>query len=114
MSIPRDYIRVSKRRPCPICQRPDFCLIHKEGTHAGCSRTQIGCDRDAHGADIMVATTIPTWRHTLTDEQRMRPSSLPKAAPVVHINAHAIHSQCRAQVTADDFTAIAEELASSG
>lgn len=39
MPLPKDYIRVSKRRPCPICGKPDWCLIARDGTNAVCTRT---------------------------------------------------------------------------
>lgn len=29
-SITRDFARVSKRTPCPICNRTDWCLIERE------------------------------------------------------------------------------------
>ncbi len=39
MSLPAEYIRVTKSRPCPICERPDWCLIHKDGQKVVCART---------------------------------------------------------------------------
>jgi hypothetical protein len=32
--------RVSKSHPCPICDRPDWCLIAKDGTAALCQRVE--------------------------------------------------------------------------
>lgn len=39
MPLPPGYIRVSKRRLCPICRHPDWCLISTDGTTAVCTRT---------------------------------------------------------------------------
>lgn len=39
MSIPTGYVRVAKSRPCPICGKPDYCLVHKDGGTALCPRT---------------------------------------------------------------------------
>lgn len=39
MPIPQGYIRVTKRNPCPICKRPDWCLIARDGATAVCTRT---------------------------------------------------------------------------
>lgn len=39
MSLLNDYRRCSKRKPCPICGRPDWCLIARDGMTAICPRT---------------------------------------------------------------------------
>lgn len=31
-------VRVTRRRPCPICQKPDWCMVSPEGTGALCMR----------------------------------------------------------------------------
>ena len=33
-------IRVSRRRPCPICGRPDWCLVAEDGSAAICQRIE--------------------------------------------------------------------------
>lgn len=33
-------IRVSRRRPCPICDRPDWCLVAADGSAAICQRIE--------------------------------------------------------------------------
>lgn len=42
MSIPPGFIRVTPRRPCAICRRPDWCLLSIDGTKAVCARTMSG------------------------------------------------------------------------
>ena len=34
------WIRVSKRLPCPVCGRPDWCLVADDGSAAICPRTE--------------------------------------------------------------------------
>lgn len=35
---PQGFIRVSKSKPCPVCGKPDWCLVAKDGTAAICPR----------------------------------------------------------------------------
>ena len=37
-----DWVHVSEKRPCPICGKPDWCLIAKDGGAAICPRTPSG------------------------------------------------------------------------
>lgn len=39
MSLPPGFIRVTHRRPCPVCGRPDWCLLADDGSKAVCART---------------------------------------------------------------------------
>ncbi len=39
------FHRVSKSRPCPICGRPDWCLLAHDGSAAICPRTPEGAKR---------------------------------------------------------------------
>lgn len=34
--------RVSRQNPCPVCGKPDWCLVAKDGSAAICSRIQEG------------------------------------------------------------------------
>ena len=34
------YSRVSSEHPCPICGKPDWCLIARDGSHAICPRVE--------------------------------------------------------------------------
>ena len=34
-----DWIRVSRQNPCPICGKPDWCLVATDGSVAICPRT---------------------------------------------------------------------------
>lgn len=48
-----DWLRVSKRRPCPICRKPDWCLYHRDGTAAICPRVSDGHSRDLGEAGFL-------------------------------------------------------------
>ena len=59
MTARSDWRRVSKRHPCPICEKPDWCAVSADGAVALCQRVQsskrVGDAgwlhrlRDAHG-----------------------------------------------------------------
>jgi hypothetical protein len=38
MTMPDGWIRVSRPRPCPVCERSDWCLIKIDGSEACCKR----------------------------------------------------------------------------
>ena len=38
MSIPSGFVRARKSRPCPVCGKPDWCLVAADGTRAVCAR----------------------------------------------------------------------------
>lgn len=37
--IPQGFVRVSKSKPCPVCSKPDWCLVAKDGSAAICPRS---------------------------------------------------------------------------
>lgn len=39
MTTSRRWLRVSRRTPCPICGRADWCTVSEDGTAANCPRT---------------------------------------------------------------------------
>lgn len=38
----RGWLRVSRRNPCPVCGKPDWCLVSEDGTAAICPRVEAG------------------------------------------------------------------------
>lgn len=53
-----NWLRVSRRKPCPVCGRPDWCLLAADGSAAICARTAEGSVRRAGEAG---------WLHRLGD-----------------------------------------------
>ncbi len=37
-----DWLRVSRSKPCPVCGKPDWCLVSEDGSTAICPRTPEG------------------------------------------------------------------------
>ncbi len=40
MTATQNWRRVSRSAPCPICERPDWCLLSADGTAVICARTE--------------------------------------------------------------------------
>jgi hypothetical protein len=58
--LPRDqYARVSRSRHCPICDKPDWCLIARDGSHVICARVSVGGTYCGE----------PGWKHDMTNAQ---------------------------------------------
>lgn len=56
-------LRVSKDNPCPICGKPDWCLIAEDGSAAICSRISEGSVKKSGDAGFL---------HILTDKSQHR------------------------------------------
>jgi hypothetical protein len=41
-----DWQRVSHQKHCPVCKKPDWCMIRKDGAAAICARVYDGCKKD--------------------------------------------------------------------
>jgi hypothetical protein len=70
-------LRVNKNNLCPICERPDWCLVAEDGSAAICSRISEGSTKKAGDAG---------WLHILIDRplpQRRKYVKPRKATPVI-------------------------------
>ncbi len=56
-------LRVTKSNPCPVCNRPDWCLIAADGSAAICQRVQDGSVKRAGDAG---------WLHVLAEDTARR------------------------------------------
>ena len=68
------WVRASRRRHCPICDRPDWCIISPDGTAAICMRTESNKPIDCKGAG-------QGWLHRLSD-----PVPPPKPRPARNLS----------------------------
>jgi len=73
------WVRVSKHNPCPVCGKPDWCLIARDGKAAICARIESDKPAGNKGAG---------WIHTLDNPTPLPPikprpdaKQNPKAAP---------------------------------
>ena len=65
-----NWSRVRRSHPCPICERPDWCLITGDGSAAICQRVE---------SNKPVGTKGAGWLHKLSDEPlSYGPASQPK------------------------------------
>jgi len=81
--VPR-WIRTSKANPCPICQKPDGCLIEPDGSAVCCARVP--------SPILKGAPFVGGWIHKLSDStdklivrkpnrvRRTAPSDIPRLA----------------------------------
>lgn len=42
MGLPPELVRVNKRTPCPVCGKPDWCVVSRDGQRAFCPRVEGG------------------------------------------------------------------------
>ncbi|MFZ2035535.1 MAG: hypothetical protein WBL37_09200 [Dehalococcoidales bacterium] len=68
-----NWIKVSKQMHCPICDKPDWCMIARDGSAALCARVE---------SDRAAGTKGSGWIHRLTDNPQpsllVRPPIIPK------------------------------------
>ncbi len=92
-------IRVSRKSPCPICSKPDWCTISADGAIAVCMRVE--SDRMAKNGGFI---------HRITDAP-IRP--LPPPRPIVRsilANAGAMIDQWTAETPLSDLYAFADSI----
>jgi len=75
-----DWIRTSKRQLCPICGKPDGCLIEPSGEVVCCSRIE--------SPILKGAPFVGGWIHKLTDDTKVvhlkrHPAVRPKPLPEI-------------------------------
>jgi len=97
----REWIRVTRHRPCPICQKPDWCGVSADGEVACCMRVQ--SDRPARNGG---------WLHRLTDAPPLPPPRVyvPKAKPLCPTDWMAVLERYRRDTRAADLRRLAAGL----
>ncbi len=103
MSSHADWRRVSRSKPCPICEKPDWCSVRIDGSVAICMRIQ--SDKPTQNGG---------WLHRLTDDPRdyRRPVRTVRLAPVPTPRADLseLIDRYRAAVKPNDLRRLADKL----
>ena len=60
--LSQDYRRVTKSVPCPVCSKPDWCLVHRDGTNVICKRVESDRPRGDSGYLHYLSEPIPSLR----------------------------------------------------
>lgn len=68
-----NFVRVSAARKCPVCSKPDWCLVAKDGTAAICPRVASDTDVGEAGYLHHLSERIPMGRVTLTKKVERKP-----------------------------------------
>jgi len=76
------WVRVTRRQPCPICERPDWCSVSEDGAVVVCMRVESPKPCRSGG-----------WFHRLTEAVKPAPAPARRSrpAPVQDFNALACH-----------------------
>ncbi|MFC1765585.1 hypothetical protein ACFL6U_26365 [Planctomycetota bacterium] len=90
--------RVSKSNPCPICGRPDWCLVAPDGSAVICQRIDQGAVKRCGDAG---------WLHILSNDRCTKPRTFSRW---IHVDAGNIETKdfgqlaegCQQRLTADD------------
>ena len=103
---PDKWNRVSRANPCPICGKPDWCLVAADGTAVLCPRIQSGAKRavvQRQSGDFV--GYLHDLGHAIPPRARPRPR--PQAP---RINAERIHEDCRRCLTDRTLSEYADRL----
>lgn len=92
-----EFVRVSKQHPCPVCKKPDWCMVSKDGSAAICPR--VPSNRDLGEAGFL---------HRLSEQAVPPPPCFKPVA--VNINAVDIARRYQEAMTAETYADLAETL----
>ena len=51
--LSENWVRVSRNHPCPVCGKPDWCIISSDGTAVICPRIEEGSKRYIEGSGYL-------------------------------------------------------------
>jgi hypothetical protein len=97
--------RVNKTHPCPICGKPDWCLIAEDGSAAICQRIQEGSVKWCGDAG---------WLHILADLPRNQRRRIYRSFTVgqdkMHIDFTTLHQRYSRQITSHQLNTLSQRL----
>lgn len=73
------WLEVCRADPCPVCAKPDVCMVHIEDPTVACFRTEHGCKRDGAGQPIVFQNGMG-WVHSLDPAKEFVPRAVRKRA----------------------------------
>jgi len=97
-----EWVRVRRDRPCPVCERSDWCLLARDGTAAICARIESPKRAGAAG-----------YLHKLTDNAAW-PTSRTRSIPLSALPVRdfgTFRERCGAELTPDALARLADSLA---
>ena len=67
------FHKVSRREPCPVCGKSDWCVVSNDGGTAICFRTESDRPHDKGGWVHVLKLTLPPMRRDFAPVRRPRP-----------------------------------------
>jgi hypothetical protein len=104
MTSRNGWLRVSRSRPCAICERPDWCLIATDGGAAICAR--IESQRRIGEAGWLHRLRDGPWR---PNRHFVRSVTVGSATPA-HPDLSAMAAACRSELRPDGLQQLASDL----
>jgi len=80
-------VRVSRKQPCPVCGKPDWCSLSRDGEIAICMRVASGHETQNGGHLHQLAAAPRPRRAAPSPMPISSPATMPTRASVDHINA---------------------------
>lgn len=96
-----EWIRVSRKSPCPICQKPDWCNVIEDGSTIHCMRVQNGSP--SHGK-------AGGWIHKVSDDRPRAKYVKPVKHATVKIDAPTLFYKWQNYTEAKPLIALAASL----
>ena len=105
MPLPSGWNRVSRSRACPICEKPNWCMVNDDNDSVVCARVE---------SEVPFGNSGAGWVHRLNggvagmSPQRTVQPAKPAAGPPPDFTD--LHQRCRKSLTPKLFDALSEDL----